>query len=209
MKLIPHEDKVPIGEYPIQDEPNPMTSGIRYRFTESGQQQRSTWPLARGTESRVRKNGTRCDVSGDGCNKKRPVMIGHRQRTWVWIYTCLRHHHIIGYHIITSSEGMRDAIVPLYRFLPNAPENVWIDYACGMAECAMNWLPHYFKQTNFFHDAFHGFVHVCGPTHKSQRDFAFLKVNTSLMEQINSFEQPLRAILRSHTTKVCFTLKSI
>jgi hypothetical protein len=202
MAKIPSIESVSVGPNAIQDEPNPLTSGIRYRFTESGKQFRSQWSLQKGSTTKLKKKGTAYDVSGDGCNKKRPVMIGHRQRTWIWIYTCLRHEHIIGFHVISSSEGMRDAVCPLYRYLPEAPEHIWVDYACGMAECAMNWMPHYFKFTKFYHDVFHGLKHVCGPTHKSQRTFDFLKVNTSLMEQINSELQPLRGLVASHTTKV-------
>jgi hypothetical protein len=177
------------------DSGNPLETGIRYRLTSDGREYRRKWALKKGRPHK--------DISGDGCTKKRPVFIGQRQRTWLWIYTCLRHQQIIGFHVIISSEGMRDAVAPLYRFLPNPPKNIWVDYACGMAEVALNWMPDYYRSVRFFHDVFHGYGHVCGPTHKSHRHREFLRVNTSLMEQVNAFIQPLRALLCSHTTKVC------
>jgi hypothetical protein len=159
---------------------NPLTTGIRYRFTEENTQFRGKWPLKRGSGKRI--NGTISDKSDEGCTKKRPVYIAKRQRSWLWIYTCLKHSHIIGYHVISSSEGNRDAVAPLYRYMKKAPSAVFVDYACGVAEIALNWMPDFFYETAFYHDVFHGFVHKCGPVHKSTRYREFRKVNTSLMD---------------------------
>jgi hypothetical protein len=101
-----------------------------------------------------------------------------------------------------ACQYLMTSVAPLYRYMEKAPRAVFVDYACGVAEIALNWMPDFFLETSFYHDVFHGFVHKCGPVHKSTRHRAFRKVNTSLMEQINAFLQPLRSLLSSKTTKV-------
>ena len=114
----------------------------------------------------------------------------------------MKHSKIVAYHIIKRGEGKRDAICSLYRFKKESPKVMMVDFACHAEETALNWLPEYFKDTSFVHDTFHSYGHVC-----SSR-FGFLDnerkpcINSSLMEQINAYLQPLRGLLASGTTKV-------
>ena len=121
------------------------------------------------------------DVSTSHCRKKRELVIGHRERTSLWIWTCLSHNRIAGYHVIKKAEGKRDAVCSLYRYKRDPPKLVMVDFACHAEESGLNWLPEYYKDTRFMHDMFHSYGHVCShasalqiyhtnrvPTHQSQ-----------------------------------------
>jgi hypothetical protein len=163
--------------------PNPATTGIRYFVTAHGASVRSEWPLPDTAIQRI----TQAESSCDGCMKKRPVFIGHRQRTGLWIQVCMIHERIVGFHIIHKGEGRRDAIIPVYRFYDTAPIAMWHDFGCGCEESSMNWLPHFFAKTQHFHDAFHGYSHLCPKRFFSRRLPAFSSLNTSLMEQVSNY----------------------
>jgi hypothetical protein len=94
------------------------------------------------------------------------------------------HQRVIGFHIIKHGEGRRDAIIPVYRFKETAPKATWYDYACGIEESSLNWLPEYFIHTQYFHDAFHGVSHQCCDVLTSARLPIYTSLNTSLMEQV-------------------------
>lgn len=200
--------------------PNPAQTGIRYFATECGASIRNQWPLPQSAVAKL----SHVDNSCEGCTKKRSVYVGHKQRTGMWINVCMIHEHIIGYHLIHRSEGRRDAVIPLYRFFEKPPLAVWNDFACGCEESGLNWLPSFFSKTQHFHDMFHGYAHLCSRRFFSRRVPRFSSLNTSLMEQVrrnsstiqhivahvsqnmvvqvNSFLQPLRALVRSPSTRV-------
>jgi hypothetical protein len=161
-----------------------LVTGIRYRFTPNGETYRTTWPLKKGKQARD-TTGTFVEESGHGCTKKRSIHIGHRQRSWLWIWSCLEHDHVIGFHVIKNSEGMRDPLSSLYRHLPTAPSYIFIDFSCGMQEVCENWLPVYFKDSSFFHDTFHGSTHICGPSFNTDYLDHLQFYNTSQMEQVS------------------------
>lgn len=69
--------------------PNPLTSGVFYRFTTSGARVRHTWPLGDGARETAHAYGT--EISDCGCTKVRPIHIGDKQRSILWIWTCLKH----------------------------------------------------------------------------------------------------------------------
>lgn len=178
---------------------DPTNVGYRYWFSQHGGQIRNKWPLPDG--ARQIKDETSCE----GCQKKRFVYIGHRQRSGLWIWLCIVHQRIIGYHIIKHGEGRRDPLFTLYRFKEVAPKVVYIDFSCGAEESALNWLPEYFGHTEFYHDAFHGYGHICSQRFTSSRLLSLRHLNTSIMEQANSFLQTLRGLLISPRTKVGYS----
>jgi hypothetical protein len=99
-------------------------------------------------------------------------------------------------------EGRRDGIIPPYRFMEDPPEAIFGDYVCGWEETALNLLPEFFYTVQFFHDIFHGCIHKCSERFMSKGTTMFTSMNTSVMEQMNSFLQPIRGIVKSGTTKV-------
>jgi hypothetical protein len=96
----------------------------------------------------------------------------------------MKHNHIVGYHMMPKPEGLRDAVCSILRFKKKAPETVFIDFACGCEESALNWAPKAFKDTQFYHDVFHGVNHVCGERYMSTRFDRFANFNTPIMEQV-------------------------
>lgn len=188
-------------------------------MSKHGKSVRVSWPLPSGAQ-KIADTDT---GSSEGCRKVRFTFVGHRQRSGLWVSMCMLHQTIIGYHVMPNGEGRRDAIYPLYRFLEKPPDALFGDYACGIEETCLNYLPQYFKGVDFFHDIFHGCTHVCSERYCSRRLSAYAVLNTSLMEQVcllcispcvcqsglmyvycqmNSFLQPLRGILKSGLTKV-------
>ena len=162
------------------ERPDPAASGIRYFVTEHGRSQKNSWPL---TATEISKFNI--ETSCTGCTKKRPVYIGHRQRTGIWINLCMIHELVIGFHLIHNQEGRRDALVPIYRFWEKPPIAVWNDFGCGCEESGLNWLPEFFHGVQHFHDMFHGNSHTsCSKKFFSRRLPAFSSLNTSLMEQV-------------------------
>jgi hypothetical protein len=178
--------------------PDPSLTGIRYCLTEHGCSFRESWPLSEAGIARLGQKELGCD----GCTKLRPIYVGHRQRTGFWITVCMIHERVIGFHLISQGEGRRDAIIPIYRFKETAPSAMWYDFGCGVEESCLNWLPEYFIETQVFHDTFHGTSHKCCERFSSYRLPMFTSLNTSLMEQLNSFLQPLRGLLKAQTTKL-------
>ena len=188
---------------------NPSVTGYNYNmFLSIGSGcTRNSWPEPLESVSTLFtteaiNNRSHFDVSTSDCKKKRDLVIGHRERAGLWIWTCLSHSRIAGYHIIKRAEGKRDAICSLYRFKKTSPKVMMVDFACHAEECGLNWLPEYYKDTLFLHDMFHSYGHVCSSRFGSQELRRKPCANSSMMEQINSFLQPLRGLLSSGTTKV-------
>ena len=66
----------------------------------------------------------------------------------------------------------------------------------------MNWLPHYYENVKMFHDIFHGYQHLCSGTFDSRRSPKYNRIQTSLVEQCNSYLQSLRGVAKSGTMKL-------
>ncbi len=178
---------------------NPALTGFDYNsfLQQSGGCERRMWtrPVEGG-------RFLHHDISGSDCKKKRTLIIGHKARCSLWVWICMRHHRVIGQHIIKRGEGKRDAIISLYRFMRNAPKIVFVDFACHAEECSLNWLAHYYQNTQFFHDTFHGYGHKCSSRFSCEGLKGCPVTNTSVMEQYNAFLQPVRGILSSGNTRV-------
>lgn len=145
------------------------------------------------------------DTSGSGCQKNRQYAIGHAARCGLWIWTCMLHHRVVGYHVMPHGEGRRDCLLSLLRFKLDPPHAVWVDFACHAEETGLNWAPEYFRDVQWYHDTFHGFSHVCAGRFSSAGLADMKLMNTSIMEQMNSFLQPIRGVLRSGSMKVSTT----
>ena len=156
-----------------------LKSGYKYNFEKTPMEYRKTWHLPDSALKHMHK-----EVCGNGCTKKRQFVIGHKQRSAIWIWMCMKHDTILGYHIMGKSEGIRDALFPLYRFRKTAPKAIFVDFACGCEEAALNWLPEFFKDTQFFHDVFHGYTHICAERFSATRLEEFVGLNSSVMEQV-------------------------
>ena len=178
---------------------NPAVTGFDYNWFAKLSQgcERGAWP-----EPKEGGKFVYFDVSGSDCKKKRMVIIGHRARCSLWVWTCMIHHRVVAYHIIKRGEGKRDAIISLYRFKKDPPTAVFVDFACQAEESGLNWLVDYYKDVRFFHDTFHGYGHKCSSRFSSRGLKGIPAANTSIMEQFNAFLQPLRGILSSGQTRV-------
>ena len=163
--------------------PNPEETGIRYMMTKHGCSVRTSWPLPPASEAKLDN-----DVgSSEGCKKVRYRYQGHRQRAGLWVYMCMTHETIIGYHIMSNGEGRRDGVIPPYRFMEHPPEAIFGDYVCGWEETALNYLPEFYIAVRFFHDIFHGCAHKCSERFLARGLASFQSINTSLMEQASEF----------------------
>lgn len=178
---------------------DPSKTGYNYNtfIAQNPGRQRERWPMPVENVQLVWTNTGTSD-----CKKKGKTIINKRARTGLWIWTCMIHERIIGFHIIRHGEGRRDCLLSLYRFKERPPKVVFVDCACQAEESGLNWLPKYFETVTFYHDIFHGYSHKCSDRYSSRFNHSMRIVNTSVMEQINSFLQPLRRILSSSTTKV-------
>lgn len=158
---------------------------------------RNSWPEP------VEKSGTSwVEKSEADCEKNRSVRIGHNARSGLWIWVCMVDQRIVGHHVIKRSEGKRDVVLPLYRFMKKAPKVCFVDFACHAEEVSLNWLGEFFQSTRWFHDTFHGYAHKCSSRFSCKGLHDVPSSNTSIMEQVNAFLQPLRGLLKSHTTRV-------
>jgi hypothetical protein len=169
--LLPPEEWLP--------RPNPETSGIRYNMSTHGCSVRTSWPLPPSSEKHIDEMG-----SCAGCSKKRVSLFNHRQRCGLWVYMCMKHETIIGFHVMPQGEGRRDGIYPPYRFMESPPTAIFGDYVCGWEESAMNYVPEFYLLVQFFHDIFHGCTHKCSERFQGKQLPDYCSVNTSLMEQV-------------------------
>lgn len=178
---------------------NPATTGFDYNcfLKQGGGCERNAWPQP--------KEGGKCayfDVSPSDCKKKRTLVMGNGARCSLWVWTCMLHHRIVGYHTIKRGEGKRDAILSLYRFKKDPPKMVFVDFACQAEESALNWLCDYYQDVLFYHDTFHGYGHVCSSRYSIKLLKDMPVSNTSVMEQFNAFLQSIGGILSSGRTRV-------
>ena len=103
---------------------------------------------------------------------------------------------------MAHGEGRRDCVLPLYKFKKDPPQVLFCDTACHCEESGMNWLPHYYQNVKMFHDIFHGYQHLCSGTFDSRRSPKYNRIQTSLVEQCNSYLQSLRGVAKSGTMKL-------
>ncbi len=186
---------------------DPVLTGFKYNFTPTREQFRSSWYLpADGCGADVVDaiaDGVALQHSSEGCTKVRWRKSTKRDRAGLWIWVCMRHQMLVGYHVMPKPEGLRDPVLSICRFKKVPPKSVFIDFACGCEETAMNWAPSMFKDVQFFHDAFHGLSHKCSSRFKSKRFPHFASFDTSIMEQVCAHATFVCSKLMTDTCVAC------
>ena len=100
--------------------------------------------------------------------------------------------HCYGFHLISGAEGRKDPFSSLYKYLPEAPQDIFYDFACQYSEYCLNREPNYFRCTRCWHDLFHGIPHKCGKAFKSLRVSSLTGINSEICEQFNSYLQCIK-----------------
>ena len=127
-------------------------------------------------------------VVDDICRKKFPE-VSYGGFGYIFLWFCAIHGHSYGFHIISGGEGRKDPFSSLFKYLPEAPHEIFYDFACKYTEYCLNRESQYFLPTRFWHDLFHGISHKCGSCFKSSRVCGMLGINSEICEQFNSYLQ--------------------
>ena len=69
------------------------------------------------------------------CQKKYPL-VSYGGYSYMLLWFCPVHGHSYGFHIISGSEGRKDPFSSLYKYKPNAPQELYYDFACQLSEFA-------------------------------------------------------------------------
>ena len=141
------------------------------------------------------------------CNKKFP-QVSKKGTSYLFLWFCPSHGHCYGYHIIPGTEGRKDPAASLYTHLEKARDYVLYDFACSFSGYCHNRESGYFRNTSYFHDVFHGYTHTCTVAFRCNRLSRFDQVNSSIVEQFNSFLQNIKTAAKLMTqTHFCFHLQ--
>lgn len=166
---------------------NPAKLGRAYYFTPHGCQVREMRKFPADKNAKHNYD----DMPSQKCNKIFP-QVSKKGTSYLFLWFCPIHGHCLGYHVIPGSEGRKDAAASLYTHLPEAPEEIFYDFACSLSEYNHNRESGYFSNTRYYHDVFHGFTHKCSKGFRSDRLLGFNGLNTSICEQFNSFVQNIK-----------------
>ena len=184
---IHHTDKPVQNPSEILSSYNPE-KGAAYYFTPHGNE------LCKFPEyciDQARKNYDDVPSVDDICNKKFPS-VSYGGFGYMFLWFCPIHGHCYGFHLIAGGEGRKDPFASLFKFLPEAPTDIFYDFACQLSEYCLNREPQYFLQTRFWHDLFHGVTHKCGKCFKSTRICGMVGINSEICEQFNSYLQCIK-----------------
>ena len=125
------------------------------------------------------------------CSKMYPK-VSYGGFGYVLLWFCPIHGHCFGFHLISGGEGRKDPFHSLLKFLPNPPDEIFYDFACGLNEYSLNREPHFFFKTRFWHDFFHGFSHKCPICYRYHRVTGLEIINSEICEQFNAFIQSIK-----------------
>ncbi|XP_047144680.2 uncharacterized protein LOC124818179 [Hydra vulgaris] len=173
----------------IENSYNPAKYGRAYYFTQHGCQIRRMRDFTIDKEDR--KKIVFDDHPDVSCDKQFPS-VSKKGTTYAFFWFCPVHGHCYGFHIIPGSEGRKDPAASLYTHCPEAPDDLFYDFACNLSEYCKNRESQYFSKTRFFHDIFHGYTHKCSNAFKYNRLTNSSQVNTSICEQFNSYIQKIK-----------------
>ena len=189
MVLQIHAQNVPAEPaIEIANSYNPPKYGRAYYFTKSGCQLRQMRLFDVDKDNRSNYD----DIPGDPCNKIFP-QVSKQGTSYLFLWFCPFHGHCYGFHVMPRSEGRKDAAASLYTHLKEGPSEIFYDYACGLSEYNHNRESGFYKNTRYFHDIFHGYMHKCSKAFHCHRLLGFNTLNTSVCEQFNSFIQNVKA----------------
>jgi hypothetical protein len=127
-------DLVPAEPQTVAQSYNPE-SGVAYYFTPTGEQVRK---LPCYEMNKI--GGNNYDdppVAGEACKKWYPL-VSKKGFCNVFLWFCPIHGHAYGFHLIPGSEGRKDPFASLYKYLPEAPQHIFYDFACSLSEYCLN-----------------------------------------------------------------------
>ena len=181
------------------------SSGVAYYFSPSGEQVRK---LPEYLLKGKKLSKTYDETPEEPCLKEFPS-VGKGGYSFMFLWFCPVHGHCYGFHLIPEAEGRKDAFASLLKYLPDPPQHIFYDFACGLSEYSLNREPDYYKNVRFFHDIFHGLTHICGNSFKSTR-VKGLNVNSEVCEQFNSHLQFVKHTA-THLSqgKFCFLMQYV
>lgn len=189
---------------PIPHNYNPE-SGVAYYFTEHGNAIRSLPKYAKDKQDKdddqTTFNPTK-NVRGESCTKNY-TKTSKQGWSHLFLFCCPIHGHCYGYHIINGSEGRKDPFSAMYKYMEEAPEEVYYDFSCSLSEYSLNREPRFFRNSRFWVDIFHSFSHQCGQNHKCLDVPNLYHSNTSFCEQFNAHLKNIKYIA-THFTKSHF-----
>ena len=163
-------------------------SGTAYYFTPHGNQIRRQ---PKYTIDQKHVNYDDLPDVDEMCQKKYP-RVSYGGYGYMFLWFCPIHGHCYGFHLISGAEGRKDSFSSLYKYLPEAPEDIFYDFACQYSEYCLNREPNYFRCTRCWHDLFHGIPHKCGKAFKSSRVSSLTGINSEICEQFNSYLQCIK-----------------
>ena len=151
----------PVDEIPNSYDPR---KGVAYYFTESGNQLRR---MPGYEEVGGSKNYDDPPEVDPGCTKNYPG-VSYGGFGYLFLWFCPIHGHSYGFHLIAGGEGRNDSFSSIFKYKPDAPQELFYDNACQLHEYCLNREPAFFMKTRFWHDLFHSIGHLCGCNYKSQ-----------------------------------------
>ena len=77
------------------------------------------------------------EVDCEMCHKKIDNTNPKKKRSAVMLVFCAVHGHCIGFHV-TPNERRRDAFLPLFTYMRNAPATVFYDFVCRCLHCPIS-----------------------------------------------------------------------
>nr|XP_047123638.1 uncharacterized protein LOC124806623 [Hydra vulgaris]XP_047123639.1 uncharacterized protein LOC124806623 [Hydra vulgaris]XP_047123640.1 uncharacterized protein LOC124806623 [Hydra vulgaris] len=173
----------------IDNSYNSAKFGRAYYFTPHGCQIRRMRHFTIDKEDH--KKSVFDDHPDVNCDKQF-ASVSKKGTTYAFFWFCPVHGHCYGFHVIPGSEGRKDPAASLYTHCPEAPNDLFYDFACNLSEYCKNRESQYFAKTRFFHDIFHGYTHKCSNVFKYSRLTSSSLVNTSICEQFNSYIQKIK-----------------
>ena len=186
--IMIHQGDIPVQEpSEIVGSYNPE-SGTVYYFTPLGHQVRKQPVYSIDQE---RKNYDNLPTVDDLCKKQFPN-VSYGGFGYIFLWFCPIHGHCYGFHLISGGEGRKDPFSSLFKYMPEAPTDIFYDFACQLSEYCLNREPQYFLHTRFWHDLFHGITHKCGKCFKSSRVCGMVGINSEICEQFNSYLQCIK-----------------
>ena len=150
----------PVDEIPNSYDPR---KGVAYYFTESGNQLRR---MPGYEEVGGSKNYDDPPEVDPGCTKNYPG-VSYGGFGYLFLWFCPIHGHSYGFHLIAGGEGRKDPFSSIFKYKPDAPQELFYDNACQLHEYCLNREPAFFMNTRFWHDLFHSIGHLCGCNYKS------------------------------------------
>ena len=155
-------------------------SGTCYYFTPHGNQLRDLPSYSIQGKDRSKDS--------KGCTKDYPI-VPYGGFGYMMLFFCPYHGHCYGFHLIDGGEGRKDPFAAMFKYMEEAPEEVYYDFACGLQEYCLNREPDFFKSVRFWHDLFHALNHICGINFRSTRVLGLDGANSEICEQFNSYLQ--------------------